>query len=80
VLTRIEEGRGRLEDIDLLERISDQMANGMTICVFADAAIAPVLSSVGKFRDEFRYHVENKRCLVGVNSRESRVESLPVHA
>jgi NADH-quinone oxidoreductase subunit F len=37
----------------------------MTICVFADAAIAPVLSSIGKFRDEYRYHVENRRCLVG---------------
>jgi len=65
VLTRIETGRGRLEDIDLLEKISNQMANGMTICVFADAAIAPVLSSVGKFREEFRYHVERKHCLVG---------------
>ena len=65
VLTRIESGEGRAEDIDLLERISNQMANGMTICVFADAAIAPVLSSIGKFREEFRYHVEQKRCLVG---------------
>ncbi|HLN59885.1 MAG TPA: NADH-quinone oxidoreductase subunit NuoF [Thermoanaerobaculia bacterium] len=65
VLARIEAGSGRMEDIDLLERISNQMANGMTICVFADAAIAPVLSSVGKFRDEFRYHVEQKHCLVG---------------
>jgi NADH-quinone oxidoreductase subunit F len=65
VLSRIEAGEGRIQDIDLLERISNQMANGMTICVFADAAIAPVLSSVGKFRDEFRYHVEQKRCLVG---------------
>jgi NADH-quinone oxidoreductase subunit F len=68
VLARIEAGSGRMEDIDLLERISNQMANGMTICVFADAAIAPVLSSVGKFRDEFRYHVEQKRCLVGAGS------------
>ena len=65
VLDRIESGEGRLEDIDLLERISNQMANGMTICVFADAAIAPVLSSIGKFRDEYRFHVEHKRCLVG---------------
>jgi NADH-quinone oxidoreductase subunit F len=56
------------------------MANGMTICVFADAAIAPVLSSIGKFRDEFRYHVENKRCLPGVKSPESSVESLAAHA
>ncbi len=73
VLTRIEEGKGRLEDIDLLERISNQMANGMTICVFADAAIAPVLSSVGKFRDEFRYHVEQKRCLVGPGARAAEL-------
>jgi NADH-quinone oxidoreductase subunit F len=65
VVTRIEEGQGRMEDIDLLERISNNMANGMTICVFADAAIAPVLSSIGKFRDEYRYHVTEKRCLVG---------------
>ncbi len=68
VLDRIESGRGRFEDIDLLERISNQMANGMTICVFADAAIAPVLSSIGKFRDEYRHHVEERRCLVGAGA------------
>jgi len=65
VLDRIEEGDGRVEDVDLLSRICNQMANGMTICVFADAAIAPPLSSVTKFREEYLYHVENKRCLVG---------------
>jgi NADH:ubiquinone oxidoreductase subunit F (NADH-binding) len=41
------------------------MANGMTICVFADAAIAGPLSSVKKFADEYRHHVETRRCLVG---------------
>jgi NADH-quinone oxidoreductase subunit F len=65
VLSRIEDGEGRLEDVDLLERICHQMANGMTICVFADAAIAPPLSSVTKFRDEYLFHVKEKRCLVG---------------
>jgi len=69
VVSRIEAGEGRPEDIDLLERISNQMANGMTICVFADAAIAPVLSSIGKFRDEYRHHVTEKRCLVGAGAR-----------
>jgi NADH-quinone oxidoreductase subunit F len=68
VLTRIEEGQGRPEDIELLERICNQMANGMTICVFADAAIAPPLSSVQKFRDEYRYHVEHKRCMAGARA------------
>jgi NADH-quinone oxidoreductase subunit F len=65
VLDRIEEGEGRVEDIDLLARICGQMANGMTICVFSDAAIAPPLSSVSKFRDEYLHHVEKKTCLVG---------------
>jgi NADH-quinone oxidoreductase subunit F len=74
VVSRIEAGEGRLEDIDLLERIANQMANGMTICVFADAAIAPVLSSIGKFRDEYRHHVTEKRCLVGPKARASEKE------
>jgi NADH-quinone oxidoreductase subunit F len=61
VLVRINGGEGREEDIDLLTRISNQMANGMTICVFADAAIAPVLSSIAKFRDEFGAKVRASR-------------------
>ena len=73
VLSRIEEGQGRMEDIELLERICNQMANGMTICVFADAAIAPPLSSVRKFKDEYRYHVEQKRCLVGSRAEVAAV-------
>jgi NADH-quinone oxidoreductase subunit F len=78
VLTRIEDGEGRLEDVELLERICNQMANGMTICVFADAAIAPPLSSVTKFRDEYRYHVEHKRCLAGAAAAPPRAQDLPV--
>ncbi|HTO76479.1 MAG TPA: NADH-quinone oxidoreductase subunit NuoF [Thermoanaerobaculia bacterium] len=73
VLDRIEEGAGRPEDIALLERICNQMANGMTICVFADAAIAGPLSSVKKFADEYRHHVENKRCLVGPRAEAAAV-------
>ena len=65
VLSRIEDGEGRPEDVELLARICNQMANGMTICVFADAAIAPPLSSVTKFREEYLFHVKEKRCLVG---------------
>ena len=31
----------------------------------ADGAAAPILSAVPKFREEFLYHVEHKRCLSG---------------
>ena len=45
------------------------MANGMTICVLRRRApSAPVLSAVPKFRDEFLYHVEHKRCMGGARS------------
>ena len=44
--------------------MAGQMNNGMTICVLADGAAAPILSGVAKFRDEFLYHVEHKRCVV----------------
>jgi NADH-quinone oxidoreductase subunit F len=68
VLTRIENGEGRAQDVDLLSRVGGQMANGMTICVLADGAAAPLLSAVAKFKDEFLYHVENKRCLAGTRA------------
>jgi len=68
ILTRIEKGEGRPEDVDLLSRVGGQMANGMTICVLADGAAAPLLSSVTKFRDEYDYHVTHKRCMAGART------------
>jgi NADH-quinone oxidoreductase subunit F len=56
-LKRIVNGGGKRTDLDLLLSIANQMGNGMTICVFADAAIAPVLSGISKFRDEFEAYI-----------------------
>jgi NADH-quinone oxidoreductase subunit F len=57
MLKRIVSGEGKKTDLDLLLQIAGQMGNGMTICVFADAAIAPVLSGIPKFREEFEAYV-----------------------
>jgi NADH-quinone oxidoreductase subunit F len=62
VLTRLEGGEGRAEDIDLLLSMARQMNNGMTLCVFADAAVGHVLSAVPKWREEFVHHVERRGC------------------
>jgi len=62
VLDRIEDGQGRTEDIDLLLRISDNIG-GKTICALGDAAIVPVQSTIQYFREEYEYHVKNKKCL-----------------
>jgi NADH-quinone oxidoreductase subunit F len=60
---RIEHGQGRLEDLDLLTDVSDNIA-GRTICALGDAAALPVKSFIKHFRDEFVHHIEHKKCLV----------------
>jgi NADH-quinone oxidoreductase subunit F len=64
VLQRIEGGKGRPADLDLLASAASQI-EGHTICAFGDAAAWPVKSFLKHFRREFEYHVEHKRCWVG---------------
>ncbi len=63
VVDRIEGGKGRNEDLDLLLNMSDNI-QGRTICALGDAAAMPVRSFVRHFRDEFQYHIDHKQCLV----------------
>ncbi len=63
VVHRIENGQGRMDDLDLLNDVSDNIA-GRTICALGDAAALPVKSFLKHFRDEFVHHIEHKRCLV----------------
>src|SRR3989440_10779381 len=63
VVHRIEEGLGRMEDLALLDLVSDNIA-GRTICALGDAAALPVKSFLKHFRDEFVHHIQHKRCLV----------------
>ena len=65
VLTRLVEGKGRPEDIELLERVSHQI-EGRTICALGDAAAMPVWSFIKHFRPEFEYYVEHGRSMIEV--------------
>jgi NADH-quinone oxidoreductase subunit F len=58
VLRRIEQGKGKYSDIDLLVNIADKI-EGNTICPFGDAAAWPVSSAIRHFRHEFEFHVEH---------------------
>jgi len=64
VVNRIENGQGRMEDLDLLNSVSDNIA-GRTICALGDAAALPVKSFIKHFRDEFVFHITNKKCIEG---------------
>lgn len=63
VVHRIENGEGRPEDLEQLNRVTDNIM-GRTICALGDAASLPVRSFIKHFQSEFEYHIENKRCLV----------------
>ena len=67
IMNRIENGQGRDEDIDLLLDVTDNM-NGKTVCPLADGATIPITSTIQKFREEYEYHIKNKKC--PVDSRE----------
>ena len=62
ILGRIERGQGRSEDLDLLLDIGDNIA-GKSFCPLGDAAVGPVQSSVERFRDEYEFHIREKRCM-----------------
>jgi NADH-quinone oxidoreductase subunit F len=63
VVHRIEHGKGRPEDLDLLNSVADNI-QGRTICALGDAAAMPVRAFVKHFRKEFEHHIEHKHCLV----------------
>ncbi len=60
---RIENGQGKMEDIDLLNSVADNI-QGRTICALGEAAAMPVRAMIKHFRHEFVHHVEHKTCLV----------------
>ena len=61
LLERMEAGLAQEKDLDLLWKVTDSIS-GKTVCPFGDAAIAPPQSTLAKFREEYLYHVREKRC------------------
>jgi len=51
-MRRIDAKRGRKEDLETLTDLC-QNIGGRTVCAFGDAAIAPVLSTLQHWRDEY---------------------------
>ena len=63
VLQRIQAGKGRPEDLDLLLSAAGQI-EGHTICAFGEAAAWPVQGFLRHFRHEFEYFIEHGRSIV----------------
>jgi len=65
ILNRICEGKGEPGDIELLEELSEVVRDA-SLCALGGTAPNPVLSTVRYFRDEYKAHIEQKRCPAGV--------------
>lgn len=65
ILEKITEGKGTMEDLDDLERLSVQIKN-TSLCGLGQTAPNPVLSTLKYFRDEYVGHVVDKKCPAGV--------------
>jgi NADP-reducing hydrogenase subunit HndC len=58
-------GRGREEDLTLLESMAQAIADG-SLCALGGSAPNPILSTLRYFRDEYEAHIRDKRCPAGV--------------
>jgi ferredoxin len=65
ILLDITEGKGREGDVELLEKMASAIIDG-SLCALGNSAPNPVLSTIRYFRDEYRAHIEEKRCPSGV--------------
>ncbi len=61
ILEDIVAGRGKIDDLDLLTELSEDIKGG-SLCGLGRTAPNPVLTTLRYFRDEYEAHVLEKRC------------------
>lgn len=65
ILTRITEGKGCFEDLELLRELAEKVSK-TSLCGLGQTAPNPVLTTLKYFKDEYKAHIEEKRCPAGV--------------
>jgi NADH:ubiquinone oxidoreductase subunit F (NADH-binding)/(2Fe-2S) ferredoxin len=65
IITDITEGRGTLQQLDLLEELADTVTQ-TSLCGLGKTAANPVLSTLRYFRKEYEAHIIKKTCPAGV--------------
>jgi ferredoxin len=61
ILDRITRGEGQLEDLDTLKELGEGI-KALSLCGLGQTAPNPVLSTLTYFLDEYKTHIEEKRC------------------
>ena len=61
LLTKVSEGKGTMEDIDILTELAEMVAS-TSICGLGQTAPNPVLTTARHFREEYEAHIIDKKC------------------
>ena len=64
ILTKITEGKGTLEDLELLKNLSGVIKD-TALCGLGQTSPNPVLATINNFWDEYVEHVTEKKCRAG---------------
>lgn len=68
IVTKIAEGKGRLQDLDLIHEIC-QIMQVTSLCGLGQAAPLSIITMLRHYGDEIRDHITNKKaCLIGTHS------------
>ncbi len=65
ILTDITEGRGKMEDLDLIQDLSEVLRDA-SLCGLGQTAPNPVMSTLKYFRNEYEAHIKDHKCPAGV--------------
>lgn len=65
ILQRITEGKGEISDLETLQELAP-MIKDTSLCGLGQTAPNPVLTTLNYFLDEYKAHIEEKRCPAGV--------------
>jgi len=61
ILERIAKGEGQEGDLEMLEDLG-KLLEDTALCALGKTAAYPVLSTLGRFREEYEIHIREKRC------------------
>ena len=61
ILTRITEGKGKMEDLEALQVLANNVKTN-SLCGLGQTAPNPILSTMASFMDEYIAHIKDKKC------------------
>ncbi len=65
ILTRIAEGKGKMEDLQTIREIAHGMESG-ALCALGQLTPGPIMSALRYFEQEFVTHIQDRKCPAGM--------------